>query len=92
MKHVITLPSIFLFIVACNAMADESYKHEYNNGGHFEGLKKAVVVESSKKPVAGKQENDPYKLVTDSEGNINLDALPPTATGPEEKKAPPKSE
>lgn len=82
MKHIIMIPSVILLVAASNVMADESFKHEYNNGGHYEGGAKPL-------DVAG-QEKDPYALATDSQGNIDFDALPPTAAGTVEPKAAPE--
>lgn len=41
MKH-LTLATI-LFAVACNALADEPYKHEYENGGYFDTQEEAAT-------------------------------------------------
>jgi hypothetical protein len=71
MKH-ITLATI-LFAVACNALADEPYKHQYENGGYFDAQKEVVTAT---------QENDPYKHEYENGGYFDVEALPPTAAGP----------
>ena len=90
MKHAIIVPAAILFFVACNALAAESYKHEYTNGGHFEG-EKVDAIAGQENAGAAMKKNDPYKLAIDSEGNIDFDALPPTAAGVAEPKASPAS-
>lgn len=82
MKHIIMILSAFLLVAASNVMADESFKHEYNNDGHYDGVTEPRDVLS--------QEKDPYTLATDSQGNIDFDALPPTAAGTVEPKAAPE--
>lgn len=91
MKHAIILPTTILFFTACNVLAAESYKHKYVNGGHFEGAEKVDAIAGQENAGAAKKKTDPYKLVIDRQGNIDLDALPPTAAGVEEPKASPAS-
>lgn len=71
MKH-LTLATI-LFAVTCNALADEPYKHEYENGGYFDTQEEAATAT---------QENDPLKHGYENGGSLDVEALPPTAAGP----------
>ena len=42
----------FLLVVTFNALADEPYKHEYENGGYFEAQQETT---------APMQQSEPYK-------------------------------
>lgn len=71
MKH--TILATILFAVACNAFADEPYKHQYENGGYFEAKEEVLAVTP---------ESDPFKHAYENGGYFDLESLPPTAAGP----------
>lgn len=70
MKH--TILATILFAVSCNALADEPYKHQYENGGNFDVQEEVV---------SAFPEGDPFKHAYENGGYFDVEALPPTAAG-----------
>ena len=70
MKH-LSLVTILL-AAAGNALADEPYKHQYENGGHFEVQEAALAAIPA---------DAPFKRADENGSDLDLEALPPTAAG-----------
>lgn len=81
MKYYFALPMIFLLSLSSEAMA---YDTVYNNNDNYPAVKQDAGTKASPQAVKA-EDQDPHKIVYDKDGNVDLDAMPPTAAGPGEQ-------